>query len=111
MLLSVVILYVIGPLFFIGQVIFRLFHKDYQLWYYFRAISVGNDSVGGSVIYGSMLHTISGMHGYFYTLKESDKTILHKYFIKIHKFTTPILDKIFGANHCVEEAIEEQLIK
>lgn len=101
----------LAPIMFVSQVTFRLFHRDYDLWYYFQAIAVGIDSLGGSIIYGSKLHTISGMSGYFNHLIYA-KDRLFKFFRWWHqKIQVPFIDRFFGKGHCDEEAKEEGLVK
>lgn len=110
MLVSVLIFLIISPIAFISQVTFRVFHNDYDLWYYFKAIAVGLDALGGSIIYGSKLHTISGMSGYFECIT-TYKSSLIKYITIWHsKVQAPFIDFLFSKNHCYRTAIKEKLV-
>ena len=111
MLLSIVLFSILSPIMFISQVTFRLFHKDYDLWYYFKSIAIGIDSLGGSVIYGSQLHTISGMSGYFQSLTVYKDNLFKIISITHKKIIAPFIDFFFGKNHCEEIARDEDLIK
>ena len=98
LLFGSLLLILIGLIVFPFQVIFRLFSKDYDLPYYLHQLSVSNDSLAGSLIYGSR-HTISAITGY--------KAFLNN---KWHLRQEWIIDFFFGQGHCNKNAWEEGLI-
>lgn len=81
------------------QILYRLFSKKYDLWYYLKQIAVGNDVMAGSMIYGSK-HTISAITGY--RAHKGDRW---------HRLQEKVIDFFFGKNHCYGEAVEEGLIE
>jgi hypothetical protein len=80
------------------QVAYRIFSRKYDNKKYFRELSVGNDVSLGSMIYGSK-HTISAITGH--------KAYHGSWW---HKQQAKVIDYLFGKNHCLNEAVDEQLI-
>jgi hypothetical protein len=97
---AVILLILYSPVVFLIQVLYRIVSKKYDLWYYFNAIAVGVDALGGSLIYGSKRHTISAITGYKAYLKS-----------KWHIRQAKLIDKMFKNNHCYNAAVSENLIK
>ena len=98
---SFVLFVALAPLVFHAQLLYRVFSKKYDVQYYLESTAIGNDSTGGSYLYGSKFHTISAMTGYFASLQCS----------KWHKIQEKIIDFFFGEGHCKRVAIEEKMIK
>lgn len=101
MVISIILFLVLSLPIFIVQLVYRVITPYVNQSEYFRAIAVGVDALGGSVIYASELHTISGMTGYF-SYKDN---VWHKY------IQAPFIDYMFGEGHCKRVAVEENLIK
>ncbi len=91
--------WLVGTLFIVPQIIFRLFSRKYDLWYYLHQIAVGNDVMAGSMIYGSK-HTVSAITGY--RAYRGDRW---------HRLQEKVIDFLFGKGHCRREAADEGLIK
>ena len=98
---SLILFVLFAPIAFNIQVIYRVFSKKYDIQYYLESTAIGNDSAGGSYLYGSKFHTISAMTGYFANLKCS----------KWHKIQEKVIDFLFGKGHCRKVAVEEKMIK
>ena len=98
---SLILLVLFALIVFHIQIIYRVFSKKYDIQYYLESTSIGNDSAGGSYLYGSKFHTISAVTGYFASLKCS----------KWHKVQEKIINFFFGKGHCKRVAVEEKMIK
>ena len=101
MVISIVLFSVLSLPVFMVQLAYRIISPYVKPSEYFLAIAVGIDALGGSIIYASELHTISGMTGYF----SHKNNVWHKY------IQEPFIDYMFGKGHCKRVAIEENLIK
>ena len=98
---SYVLLVLLVPIVFTIQVIYRIFSKKYDIQYYLEAVAIGNDSAGGSYLYGSKFHTISAKTG----------ELARKKGAKWHRIQEKIINFFFGETHCEDVAIKENLIK
>jgi len=100
-IVSYIILVALSPLAFIMQIVYRTFSKKYDVQYYLEAVAIGNDSAGGSYLYGSKFHTISAKTG----------ELAKKKGVKWHKIQEKIINFFFGKTHCKDVAIKENLIE
>lgn len=96
---------VLSPVIFILNVIRKIFRKD-DLYKYMRAITIGLDQVGGSLLYGTKDWTISS-----YTYILHDKGVIHAtyfmYFINwLWEFVTEVNDHCKKA-HKKEKRVHE----
>jgi hypothetical protein len=101
MLVALILLVILSPIVFVIQIVYRLFSRDYDLWYYFNAIAVNIDDLGASLLYGSKHHTISAITKY----KAYNGSLWHKLQEKLINLL------LQDNNHCYNEAINEKLIK
>jgi len=97
---SYLLLILLVPFVFVIQVIYRTFSKKYDVQYYLEAVAIGNDSAGGSYLYGSKFHTISAKTG----------ELARKKGAKWHKIQEKIINFFFGKTHCEDVAIYSNFI-